>query len=107
MTERLLLVEDDESLGAVLVDALEREGYRPCWVREGRAALESALRDPYDLVVLDLMLPGMDGYEICRRLRAAGRDVPILMLTARAREEDRVMGLDLGADDYVVKPFSL
>jgi len=104
---RILLVEDDESLGFVLVDALEREGYRPTWSREGRAALELALRDPWDLILLDLMLPGMDGHEICKRVRAAGVDVPILMLTARAREEDRVQGLDLGADDYVVKPFGL
>ncbi len=107
MSQRLLLVEDDESLGAVLLDALENEGYRADWNRDGRAALDAALATPYDLVVLDLMLPSMDGYEICRRLRSAGRDVPILMLTARGREEDRVMGLDLGADDYVVKPFSL
>ncbi len=107
MTERVLLVEDDPSLGLVLHDALEREGYRATLVRDGRDALDRALAEPFDLLVLDLMLPSMDGYEICRRLRAAGSDVPILMLTARAREEDRVMGLDLGADDYVVKPFSL
>lgn len=107
MSQRLLLVEDDESLGAVLLDALEREGHRADWLRDGRVALGAALETPYDLVVLDLMLPGMDGYEVCRRLRASGRDVPILMLTARAREEDRVKGLDLGADDYLVKPFSL
>ena len=104
---RLLVVEDDESLGIVLVDALEREGFRAELERDGRTALSRALVTPFDLVVLDLMLPGMDGYEVCRRLRSAGRDVPILMLTARAREEDRVQGLDLGADDYVVKPFSL
>jgi DNA-binding response OmpR family regulator len=104
---RLLLVEDDESLGFVLSDAFEREGYRLDWERDGRAGLAQALEGPFDLLVLDLMLPGLDGYEICRRVRAAGLDVPILMLTARAREEDRVQGLDLGADDYVVKPFSL
>ncbi len=104
---RILLVEDDESLGFALVDALEREGHRPTWAREGPVALRHALDEPWDLVILDLMLPGMDGYEICRRVRAAGIDVPILMLTARAREEDRVQGLDLGADDYVVKPFGL
>jgi len=104
---RLLVVEDDESLGVVLVDALEREGFRTELERDGHTALARAMAAPFDLVLLDLMLPGLDGYEICRRLRAAGRDVPILMLTARAREEDRVHGLDLGADDYVVKPFSL
>ncbi len=104
---RILLVEDDESLGFVLDDALGREGYRTTWTRDGRAALGHALGEPWDLIVLDLMLPGLDGYEICRRVRSAGLDVPILMLTARAREEDRVQGLDLGADDYVVKPFGL
>jgi len=104
---RILLVEDDESLGFVLEDALSREGYRITWTRDGRAALGHALGEPWDLIVLDLMLPGLDGYEICKRVRAAGVAVPILMLTARAREEDRVQGLDLGADDYVVKPFSL
>ncbi len=104
---RILLVEDDESLGFALADALEREGHRPTWSRDGREALGFALEQPWDLVILDLMLPRVDGYEICRRVRAAGNDVPILMLTARAREEDRVQGLDLGADDYVVKPFGL
>jgi DNA-binding response OmpR family regulator len=106
-TPRLLVVEDDESLGIVLLDALERAGFRATLERDGRVAFTRAMKDPFDLIILDLMLPGMDGYEICRRLRIAGRDVPILMLTARAREEDRVTGLDLGADDYVVKPFSL
>jgi DNA-binding response OmpR family regulator len=104
---RLLVVEDDETLGIVLVDALEGEGYRAELARDGRVGLARAQAVPFDLIVLDLMLPGMDGYEICRRLREAGNDVPILMLTARGREEDRVQGLDLGADDYVVKPFSL
>jgi DNA-binding response OmpR family regulator len=101
------VVEDDESLGFVLVDALEREGYRAELARDGRVGLARAEAVPFDLLVLDLMLPGMDGYEICRRLREAGQDMPIVMLTARGREEDRVQGLDLGADDYVVKPFSL
>jgi DNA-binding response OmpR family regulator len=104
---RILLVEDDESLGFVLSDALDREGYLTRWERDGRDALATARGGSFDLIVLDLMLPRLDGYEICRRLRAAGDDVPILMLTARAREEDRVTGLDLGADDYLVKPFSL
>lgn len=103
----ILLVEDDPSLSMALEDALELEGYRVELVQEGPRALERGLATRFDLIVLDLMLPGLDGYEICRRMREAGRDVPILMLTARGREEDRVHGLDLGADDYVVKPFSL
>jgi DNA-binding response OmpR family regulator len=104
---RILVVEDDESLGAVLVDALQHEGHEAELEPDGRLALRRALDGAYDLIVLDLMLPNVDGYQICQRLRHAGRRVPILMLTARGREEDRVRGLDLGADDYVVKPFSL
>ena len=103
---RILVVEDDDSLGRVLIDSLERDGYEAQLVPDGANALEAALDGAHDLIILDLMLPGVDGYEICRRLREAGRGVPILMLTARGREEDRVRGLDLG-DDYVVKPFSL
>lgn len=103
----ILVVEDDESLGTVLVDALSREGHAAELVRDGRVGLRRALDGDWALLILDLMLPNVDGYEICRRMRQAGRDVPILMLTARGREEDRVRGLDMGADDYVVKPFSL
>lgn len=106
-TPRILLVEDDESLRTVVKDALEREGYDVTPTGDGQDALERALARRFELVILDLMLPGMDGYDVCARLREAGRDVPIVMLTARGREEDRVRGLDLGADDYVVKPFSL
>lgn len=106
-TPRILLVEDDESLRTVVKDALEGEGYEVTAVGDGRVALERALAERFEVVILDLMLPGMDGYEVCARLRDAGKDVPIVMLTARGREEDRVRGLDLGADDYVVKPFSL
>ncbi|MFO0933462.1 MAG: response regulator transcription factor [Planctomycetota bacterium] len=105
--ERILVVEDDETLGLALVDALSQEGYRPHLEPNGRRALERATGSRFDLVLLDLMLPGLDGYEVCRRLRAAGDRTPIVVLTARGREEDRVKGLDLGADDYVVKPFSL
>jgi len=106
-TPRILLVEDDESLGTVLKDSLEREGFEVRWLRDGREAYDLAREKRHELLVLDLMLPGMDGYEVCRRLREEGNAVPILMLTARGREEDRVRGLDLGADDYVAKPFSL
>jgi two-component system response regulator MprA len=104
---RILVVEDDATLGIALVDALTQEGFVPHLEPNGRRALDRATASKFDLVLLDLMLPGMDGYEICRRLRAAGDRTPILVLTARGREEDRVRGLDLGADDYVVKPFSL
>ncbi len=104
---RLLLVEDEEALGAVLADTLRREGHEVAWVRAGPEGLAEARRGRYDLLLLDLMLPGLDGFELCRRLRAEGSRLPILMLTARGREEDRVRGLDLGADDYLPKPFSL
>ena len=104
---KILVVEDDESLALVVGDALADAGYRVEVVRDGESGLRRALETRFDLLVLDLMLPGIDGYEVCRRLRAEGRTTQILMLTARGREEDKVKGLDLGADDYVVKPFSL
>lgn len=104
---RILVVEDDATLGLALIDALAGDGHRPLLETDGRRALARATASRFDLVVLDLMLPGLDGYEVCRRLRAAGVRTPVLMLTARGREEDRVKGLDLGADDYVVKPFSV
>jgi DNA-binding response OmpR family regulator len=104
---RILLVEDDPSLALVLEDAFRDEGHSVVTLADGRAACERILAEEFDLVVLDLMLPGMDGFEVLRRARGAGREVPVLVLTARGREADRVRGLDLGADDYVVKPFSL
>jgi DNA-binding response OmpR family regulator len=104
---RILLVEDDESLAMVVRDALDRDGWQVDAVRDGPSALEKARARRYDLIVLDLMIPGVDGYEVCRRLKAEGNGAQILMCTARGREEDRIQGLDLGADDYVVKPFSL
>ena len=102
---RVLVVEDDPTIREVVVRYLEREGLEVEAVGDGRDALEAAARQWPDLVVLDLMLPGIDGLEVCRRLRARG-PVPVIMLTARGDEEDRVLGLELGADDYVVKPFS-
>ncbi|MCC7139919.1 MAG: response regulator transcription factor [Planctomycetes bacterium] len=104
---KILVVEDDESLALVLSDALGHEGYRALVERDGQRALERATATRFDLVILDLMLPTLDGTEVCRRLRRAGVRTPVLMLTARGREEDRVRGLDAGADDYVTKPFSV
>lgn len=103
----VLVVEDDADLAALLRLHLEGEGYAVEAVGDGALALQRALGGRYDLVVLDLMLPGVSGGEVCRRLRAAGRTVPILMVTARDGEDDRVAGLDDGADDYVAKPFSV
>ncbi len=101
---RILVIEDDAAIGRVLQLELEHEGYAVEVARDGLAGLERALKEP-DLIVLDLMLPKMDGLEICRRVRANSR-VPIVMLTAKDRIPDRVAGLDIGADDYLVKPFS-
>jgi DNA-binding response OmpR family regulator len=104
---RVLVVEDDESLGMVLTDALKDAGYRVELERDGRRGLARATEHRFALVILDLMLPRLDGFEVLKRLRAGGDRTPVLVLTARGREEDRVRGFDLGADDYVVKPFSM
>jgi DNA-binding response OmpR family regulator len=102
---RVLVVEDDATVAEVVVRYLEREGFEVESVGDGREALERAGRSLPDLVVLDLMLPGLDGLEVCRRLRDVA-PIPVIMLTARGDESDRVLGLELGADDYVAKPFS-
>jgi DNA-binding response OmpR family regulator len=102
---RILVVDDDPTVAEVVVRYLEREGYTVESVGDGRAALDRAGTDVPDLVVLDLMLPGLDGLEVYRRLRRLA-PVPVIMLTARGDEDDRVVGLELGADDYVSKPFS-
>lgn len=104
--ERILIVEDEESILMALEDDLGIEGYRINSARTGTRGLELARERAYDLILLDVMLPGMDGFEVCRRLRAEGVRTPILMLTAKSQEIDRVLGLELGADDYVTKPFS-
>ncbi len=103
---RVLVVEDEASLRDGIVDLLTGDGHQVTAVGDGVAGVEAGLRDPYDLVVLDLMLPRLDGMEVCRRLRSARPGMPILMLTARGSEDDKVRGLMEGADDYVTKPFS-
>jgi DNA-binding response OmpR family regulator len=104
-TTRLLMVEDDERLAQLTARYLEQYGINVTRVTNGREAIAIASQGSFDLVLLDLMLPGCDGLEVCRSLRAK-IDVPIIMVTARADEADRVLGLELGADDYVSKPFS-
>lgn len=104
---RLLIVEDEAAVRQALVRALETEGYELTLAEDGVQALDAIARDPADAVVLDVMLPRIDGLEVTRRLRAARNGVPILMLTARGAVGDRVAGLDAGADDYLVKPFAL
>jgi two-component system response regulator MprA len=103
----VLLVEDDPAVRGAVERALRHAGHEPALATDGVRALEQATAVPYDAVVLDLGLPGLDGLEVCRRLRAAGNQVPVLMLTARAAVAERVSGLDAGADDYLVKPFAL
>ncbi|QEU91762.1 response regulator transcription factor [Streptomyces kanamyceticus] len=103
---RLLIVEDEKRLALSLAKGLTAEGYAVDVVHDGIDGLHRASEGTYDLVVLDIMLPGMNGYRICAMLRAAGHDVPILMLTAKDGEYDEAEGLDTGADDYLTKPFS-
>ncbi len=104
---RILLVEDDHNLSAFLRKAFREEGYAVDQAAEGDAGLSAALDSSYDCVVLDLMLPGMDGFEIVRELRRRGLHTPVLMLTARGELTDKVKGLEGGADDYLTKPFDL
>ncbi|MDQ0789264.1 response regulator transcription factor [Streptomyces sp. B3I8] len=103
---RLLIVEDEKRLALSLAKGLTAEGYAVDVVHDGREGLHRAGEGPYDLVILDIMLPGLNGYRVCAALRAAGHDVPILMLTAKDGEYDEAEGLDTGADDYLTKPFS-
>jgi two-component system response regulator RegX3 len=105
VSDTILLVDDDAGVRDVVAFTLRREGFEVDEERDGPAALESGRSGRYSLVVLDVMLPGLSGIDVCRALRAES-DVPILMLTARDAEADRVLGLELGADDYVTKPFS-
>lgn len=105
--ERLLVVEDEAHLAEVIADNLEFEGYQVEVVGDGLKALERIQAERPDLVLLDVMLPGLDGFEVCRRLRDDRNDVPILFLTARSSDDDRVKGLELGGDDYLGKPFDL
>ena len=103
----VLVVEDEVPLARLLGRVLTEEGFEPCLEFDGGVALETALRQPPDAVVLDLSLPGLDGLEVCRGMRAAGLTGPVIMLTARDAVPDRVRGLDAGADDYLVKPFAI
>src|SRR5690606_25042866 len=105
--QRLLIVEDEAAIRRGLIDVFVYHGFEVDSAEDGPEGLRKALTGRHDLVVLDVMLPGMDGFEICRRIREADRDQPVIMLTARTTDEDIVQGLSLGADDYVAKPFSV
>ena len=104
---RILLVDDEQPIQTLLSFPLQRDGYEVVQASDGREALARFSEQAFDLVVLDLMLPRMDGLEVCKRLRAKGSTVPIIMLTAKSEEIDKVLGLELGADDYITKPFSV
>ncbi len=105
MGKTVLIVEDEQSIVDILSFNLMKEGYDTIEALDGLTGLQLALEQNPDLVLLDLMLPGMSGFDVCRKIRAAGSAVPIVMLTAREEEDDKVRGLELGADDYITKPF--
>ena len=105
--KRILLIEDEAGLVLTLTDRLTREGYAVEGEADGERGLERASREPFDLVLLDLMLPRMSGFDVCRELRRRGIETPVIMLTARGQVVDKVVGLKLGADDYVTKPFDM
>jgi DNA-binding response OmpR family regulator len=103
---KVLVIEDDQAMAVALRDGFEYEGYSVMVARDGSTGLRLASEERVDLIILDVMLPKMSGLDICKRLRSAGNNVPVIMLTARGQEIDKVLGLKIGADDYVTKPFS-
>ena len=107
MSKRILIVEDEKNIVDILSFNLRKEGYDTLEAYDGQAGLQLALEQDPDLILLDLMLPKMDGFDVCRNLRQAGRNTPVIMLTAREEEADKVLGLELGADDYITKPFGM
>jgi DNA-binding response OmpR family regulator len=107
MPKKILIIEDNQDLARLVESHLRDLSFEVELTSDGQAGLAKARADHYDLIILDLMLPGLDGLEICRRLRSKSIYVPILMLTAKSSEMDRVVGLEIGADDYVTKPFSI
>ena len=107
MGKTVLIIEDEQNIVDILSFNLAREGYDTLEAYDGNTGLQLALEQNPDLSLLDLMLPGINGFDVCRQLRAGGSSIPIIMLTAREEEEDKVLGLELGADDYITKPFSM
>ncbi|WP_297211948.1 response regulator [uncultured Flavonifractor sp.] len=107
MSKRILIVEDEKNIVDILSFNLSKEGYETLEAYDGQAGLQLAMEQDPDLILLDLMLPKLNGFDVCRSLRQAGRNTPVIMLTAREEETDKVLGLELGADDYITKPFSI
>ncbi len=106
-TAKILVVEDDPNIAELLEIHFTDAGYEMSWAADGKLGLEKFLEDEYALVVLDVMLPGLDGLEVCKRVREHNKYTPILMLTSKSEEVDKILGLELGADDYITKPFSI
>ena len=104
--KKILVVEDDRNILTGLVDNLVIEGYKPIVAKDGEEALKQAKEEKPDLIILDIMLPKLNGFEVCKKIKAEGLNTPIIILSARGQETDKVLGLELGADDYVTKPFS-
>jgi len=104
---RILIVEDESPMRLGLKDNLELEGYEVSFAEDGKSGLHRVLSETFDLIILDVMLPGMSGFDICKKARKEGIETPIIMLTAKGEEIDKVLGLEIGADDYITKPFSL
>jgi DNA-binding response OmpR family regulator len=103
----ILIAEDDHNIRTGLIDTLESEGYHAAGAADGIKALKMFEQDKYDLVILDIMMPGKSGYDVCREIRSQNEDVPVIILTAKGEEIDKVVGLQLGADDYITKPFGV
>ena len=104
---RVLIVEDDNAMAVALSDGFQYEGHEVMLARDGAQGLALASREPFDIMILDVMLPKLSGLDVCRQLRSSGNHIPIIMLTARGQEIDKVLGLKIGADDYVTKPFQM
>lgn len=104
---RVLIIEDDQIMAIALRDGLESENYSAVIETDGPSGLRAAMEKEFDLIVLDVMLPKLSGFDVCKQIRAAGKNVPVIMLTARSLEVEKVQGLKIGADDYITKPFSL
>ena len=105
--KKILVIEDEASIARGLKDNLEDEGYKVTAAKDGKIGLEKALKENLDLILLDIMLPGMNGFDICKKIKIKKIALPIIMLTAKAKEADKILGLELGADDYITKPFSI
>lgn len=107
LKSQLLLVEDDQNLGFVTSDNLKEKGFDVTWVKDGEAGYEAFLSNKYDVLILDVMLPKLDGFSLAKKIRSQDNDVPIFFLTAKSLQDDKIEGLQIGADDYITKPFNL